>query len=337
MLTIIPTIDVEGVHGDDPFNQMILGRIGDKNDWGALRLAEIFNNYNITGTFFIDVYEHKLWGENPFKDLCNNLLDLGQDVQLHTHPGWRIDPRDSRDLQEYKAKNSYFHSSKDLNSKLTLKEQINLFEQGSELLHKWTKVLPIAHRSGGYSINSDTVSALKQVGIKMDSSMYFSHENSLETWSKNSIVVKDSIIELPVTVGLYKKSIKLLNSQLLLYRKYMKTDIDVFDLNEFEQFYSESKLSNIKFLNLFMHSYSLLNYSKDFSKFYPDIETFHKLEKVLAFFNSKEDIQVISMKEFYKQFVNAPNRFIGSDDVPQIELSTIKMLKYGLNKLNSFI
>ena len=35
----------------------------------------------------------------------------------------------------------------------------------------------IAHRSGGYSINENTMKALKNVGIKIDSSMQFLHPN----------------------------------------------------------------------------------------------------------------------------------------------------------------
>ena len=39
----MPTIDVEGVHGNDPFNQMVLGNIGEKENWGIYKLAKIFS------------------------------------------------------------------------------------------------------------------------------------------------------------------------------------------------------------------------------------------------------------------------------------------------------
>ena len=63
MITVVPTIDVEGVHGRHPFQQMVLGKIGCVEDWGVYRIAEILRNYGITGTFFVDCYEYALWGE----------------------------------------------------------------------------------------------------------------------------------------------------------------------------------------------------------------------------------------------------------------------------------
>ena len=62
MFYIIPTIDVEGVHGQTPFEQMILGRVSDK-EWGIKLLAEIFNKYDVQATFFVDVFEYTLWGK----------------------------------------------------------------------------------------------------------------------------------------------------------------------------------------------------------------------------------------------------------------------------------
>ena len=333
MLTVIPTIDVEGVHGSDPFNQMVLGNINETEDWGVFKQAKIFKKYNISATFFIDVYEYSMWGEDKLKDVCLKLVDMGQDVQLHTHPGWRVDARDSEWLQQHRKKNSYLGSSKDLMSKLTLDEQINVLEHGMELMHKWTGCYPIAHRSGGYSINADTIEALSQVGIPIDSSMYHGHPNSLETWTKNAIHEKNNVIELPVTLANYTGLIKVFNSDIKFYQRLMKTDIDVFDLYEFKKYYNYAIKKDIKLLNMFMHSYTLMGYKKDFSKFWPDYKNEKKLIDSLEWLLDKNDVQIISCKEFFDLYKKDPNAFKGSDAVPDIPLKYTKMLRYGLQKV----
>ena len=102
MITVIPTVDVEGVHGKNPFEQMILGHIGEKDSWGVFRLAKIFNEFGVRATFFVDVYEYTLWGELPIARICEQLVGMGQDVQLHTHPSWCEDHRDFKSLRELK-------------------------------------------------------------------------------------------------------------------------------------------------------------------------------------------------------------------------------------------
>lgn len=333
MLTVIPTIDVEGVHGSDPFNQMIIGNIGDKESWGIYRQAKIFQKYGISATFFVDIYEHSMWGEKYFHELCSKLIDMGQDVQLHTHPGWRVDVRDSDWLQNFRKNNSFMGADKDLMTKLSLDEQTNVLEHGMEMLYKWTGVYPIAHRSGGYSVNKDTLRALKSVGIPIDSSMYYGHPNSHETWSRNAIIKKDGIIELPVTLANYVRSFNILNKKIKLFERSMKTDIDFFDYSEFRKYYFSAKKQNIKLLNLFMHSYSLIKTNNDFNKFSPNRTIEYKLEQTLEWLSSKQDVQIISCKDFLKLFQDNEEFYYGPDNVPEISLKYSKLIKYGTKKI----
>jgi hypothetical protein len=332
MLTVMPTIDVEGVHGNDPFNQMVLGNIGEKQSWGIYKLAQIFSKYDVSATFFVDIYEYSMWGEDCLRDICCKLIDLGQDVQLHTHPGWREDPRDPQWLQSIRKKHSYMGSSKDLMAKLSLDEQVHVLEHGMEMLHKWIGYYPIAHRSGGYSINSDTLEALSRVGIPIDSSMYHGHPNSLETWTKNAIVERNGVIELPVTMACYIGSIECCNNKWTFYKRLMKTDLNVFDYEEFKNYSSSALNNNIKLLNIFMHSYSLMNYKGDFSRFWPNYSNASKLERTLEWLADKEDVQILNCTEFYNQYSVTPGLFKGSDVVPAIPLRYRKMLKYGLRR-----
>ena len=165
MITILPTIDVEGVHGSSPFEQMVLGEIGTEETWGVYRLANIFKRWRISATFFVDCFEHVFWGETPIEEVCVNLVELGQDVQLHTHPSWRDDSRDSLELRSLKQRKGFLPQTKDFMAKLSKDEQVQVLQHGVDLLKRWTGKKPIAHRSGGYSINQNTIEALALVGI----------------------------------------------------------------------------------------------------------------------------------------------------------------------------
>ena len=66
MLTVIPTIDVEGVHGSDPFNQMIIGNIGDKESWGIYRQAKIFQNMVFQQHFLLIYMSIRCGAKNIF-------------------------------------------------------------------------------------------------------------------------------------------------------------------------------------------------------------------------------------------------------------------------------
>ncbi len=337
MLIVLPTIDVEGVHGDKPFEQMVIGDLNDAQNWGVFRQAEIFNRFGISATFFVDVYEYTMWGEKPWREVCQQLVDRGQDVQLHSHPGWRIDPRDAPWLQRHRHRYSYLGSEFDFMAKLPFEQQKKVLEHGVELLEKWIGKRPIAHRSGGYSINQDTIAALAAVGIPIDSSMNCSHPNSILTWSKNAIIKRSGIVELPVTVGEYVASAGFGTIKFPFYRRLMKTGLDIFSCDEFLFYCQEALNHGVKLLNLFMHSYSLIDLTRGWGRLKPDTHDAYKLEKILELLSKRQDVQFMSCTSFYKEYQKDPSIFQGSDLVPEIPLKWKKMLKYGTRRLKRYV
>lgn len=331
MITILPTIDVEGVHGTDPFKQMILGEIGMKETWGVYHLANIFRQWNISATFFIDCYEHVLWGEPLLEKVCVDLVELGQDVQLHTHPSWRNDRRDYPALRELKKKSYSLPQNKDFMAKLSRSEQIEVLQHGIELLEKWTGVKPIAHRSGGYSANQDTIESLAEVGIPIDSSMFRGHSNSQLDWGYNRVIERNGVIEVPVTCfhRLWVK--RHMKVKLPAESMCFKTDVDVASLRELIHYIEYSKQFDLKVMNLFMHSYSLIKCDNRFLKFSPEIRDANKLKAFLEKMSSDQDVRFMSMTQFLKRFQDYPDEFAGADMVPEIpalsELSNLCLKK----------
>lgn len=332
MLTIIPTIDTEGVHGTSPFEQFILGQVaGSGDDWGTFRIADICARHRAPATFFVDVYEVSLWGESRMRDLTRRLNDRGFDVQLHTHPGWRDDPHDFTELRELKRKRSYLSQQLDFMVKLSLEQQISVLREGMEMLKQWIGVAPVAHRSGGYSINTDTVAALRAVGIALDSSMHHGHAHSHVTWSVNSVVERDGIIELPVTLLDYVFKVPPVGA---LYRKMMKTDLDSCSLEELVAYVDQAVARGMSVMNLFMHSYSLLSFDLDYRRIEPQPEDADKLDAFLALMQRRDDVRVMSCAQMLARYKVAPEEFHGPDSVPEVAVNG-KIMRLGLAKIRN--
>ena len=291
---VLPTIDTEGVHGDRPFDALARGDIGLDQDWGALRIARILNDHGVRGTFFVDVYEHALFGERPVAELCVQLAELGQDIQLHTHPAWRDDPRDGDALRTLKMTHGYRPQSLDLLTKLSREQQAEMLIAGVLLIKKWTGRDVVIHRSGAYAINDDTIFALRESGIRYDSSMHRQSPNSLITWSQNQIVCSNGVTEVPVTGMRITAGV----GGLTAYDRVIKTDLNFLEPKHLQRFCEDGRGNGLRFMNFFMHSYSLINYSANFSKLSPAVEIEDRFRSFLQWSTTTPGIRVLACDEF---------------------------------------
>lgn len=335
MLTIVPTIDTEGMHGARPFEQFILGQVdGSMEEWGAFRIADICAANKASATFFVDVYEYTFWGVERMRDLCRRLQDMGFDVQLHSHPGWRDDPHDFPTLRQLKREKSYLSQEEDFMAKLSYDKQKSVLLHGLNLIEEWTGVRPVAHRSGGYSINADTVLAMRDLGIALDSSMHFGHPHSEVVWSTNAVVERDGIVELPVTLMEYCFRLPAVGT---VFSRSMKTDVDSCTLDELVAYVNAAVASDVRLMNLFMHSYSLLSFDQDYLRIDADPADAAKFDRFLALMARRDDVRVMSCREVLDRYRLAPHEFTGSDIVPQIAANgriAALALGKGRNKLH---
>ena len=174
---------------------------------------------------------------------------------------------------------------------------------------------PIAHRSGGYSINADTVEALRAAGIALDSSMNIAHANAQITWSCNAVVAKDGLVELPVTVQDYVLKLPGLGD---LYRRTAKTDLNTCSLAELVAFVDFGAKNGLVPTNLFMHSYSLLRFDSSTSRSEPCADDAQKLDRFLALMRERGDVRVLNCAQVLDRYRKAPDEFVGSDVVPEL-------------------
>jgi len=302
MLFLFPTVDVEGVHGVRPFEQMARGDIGASEEWGALALARIFAKYQLSATFFVDVYESSLYGEEPVGRLCQELTSLGQDVELHTHPSWRDDPRDFSFIRSLKRDRAFGVQDKDFLYKCSLREQKIILEWGISFLERWIGRKPIAHRAGGYGANEDTLRALSKVGISIDSSM-FEHPNCRLDLNRNCFDHRHGVVEVPITG--FDRILNLHFGIKVMTRRYpfWRTDIDGCSLDDLLWYVDVASGMEKGIMNLFMHSYSLLRFDHTFRWFRPDREKRSLLEVFLKKVTGNKNVKIVSMSSFYDDYV----------------------------------
>ncbi|ARU55732.1 hypothetical protein OLMES_1657 [Oleiphilus messinensis] len=203
-------------------------------------------------------------------------------------------------------------------AKLTLDEQIEVLSYGKNLLEKWTGQPIIAHRSGGYSINNDTITALKYLDIPIDSSMHATHAHSKIHWSTNQVIEREGVIEIPITQMNYALTLPNIFSGSNLYQKRMQTAMDSCSNDELFQYIDFAQENGLSILNLFMHSYYFLKTDMTWKKIRYNR---HRENKIIEFFDAlskRSDIRFMSCSEFLEAYKSDPTQFSGADMIPTV-------------------
>lgn len=153
------------------------------------RLAE----HGLKATFFVDPMPARVHGLAPFTCLVGQILEAGQEVQLHLHSNWA-----GADATDRAAAASFELIDHDRAA------QQALLAEARDWLERAGAPRPIAFRAGSYSANDETLDALAALGFAYDSS----HNGSENPWPSAIDLPRDRIapvahrglIELPVTL-----------------------------------------------------------------------------------------------------------------------------------------
>jgi len=282
---IIITIDTEvgekAKFSEGAFEKFVLGRI-EKEEYGVSKIAEMLNNYNFKGEFFVDTYEGNFFGEQNFADLCTNLDNQGHGVQLHTHPSFAFD-----------INRNYMHQ-------YTIDEQIKIIREGKRKIFSWIQKNPIAHRAGGYGANIDTIKALESNSILMDSSFYYNHPNcKIHLPDIHEPFFIGDVLEIPISTLNHQQFLSW--AFYLLYKRYPK-----FDVNYLNSFFMNTSIQKYHstYITLFLHSSSFIRRSKNNR----DVIGLNKgalnvFSNVLSFISEK-NYEVISLSDVMTMTLN---------------------------------
>lgn len=229
--TVFITVDTEDDYFDTPL--LITGDGVDPN-FALPGILDRLESRNFRASFFVNVYGHVNYADGLLADIAREIDDRGHDVELHAHQNRKLDFYRSK-LFEY-----------------DLSGQKRILDYGQSLLQRWCGNEAVAFRAGGFQFNNDTLSAIKEVGCRLDSSYIFGSDRpKISTDWVSAIREHNGILEVPVTY-----------TPIVLSDGTIKHA--VFDLNalRFEELSSVMRFAQrfqVRFLTFIMHSFSLID------------------------------------------------------------------------------
>lgn len=240
---VVFTVDVESTQ-TFPLPGQVDAVCQDGSACGLTEIVRMLKERGLAGTFFLNVYEHRSWGEAAMRDVAGNLQAAGQDVALHTHPQWAFDPTRPA-MYQY-----------------SLDEQTAIIREGAKLLTAWTKRPVVAHRAGAYAADERTLEALARNGLRIDSSLFWGNPRSRLNGlglPRNLPSSRGRIIEIPVTVYQREERPRLLGDILAPVTSVRKIDADWFlDGEEARAAIDAVVEADLPFLVIFLHSFSFM-------------------------------------------------------------------------------
>jgi peptidoglycan/xylan/chitin deacetylase (PgdA/CDA1 family) len=204
MLDVFFTVDVEiwcdgwtdlDAKFPEAFRKYVYGRTA-RGDFGMTYQADMLRDHGMTGVFFVEPLFSGRFGGAPLAEIVGLLNERDQETQLHLHTEW-VDEWKEPLLPGYPSKRQYLRQ-------FTHQEQVTLIAAGQRLLERAGGAAPCAFRAGGCGFDIRTLSALRQVGIRFDSSYNATASGADSGLLPGQIVVEpvdyEGVTEYPVTV-----------------------------------------------------------------------------------------------------------------------------------------
>lgn len=302
MLKVYFTVDVEIWCGgwediDSKFNgafQRYIYGPTNKGNYGLPYKLKVLNEHGLKGTFFVEPLFSLRFGSSPLCETVGLIKDADQSIELHLHTEWADEAR-TPPLPHIKEKRQHLKY-------FSLEEQEVLIKTGRALLENAGVEHIHAFRAGSFGFNKDTLFALRNVGIGVDSS-YNATRMGLESGVMPGHIltgplVYNGIYEAPMTVY-YDRPGNLRHAQLCAC-----------SFKELEYILWKSLEEGRKEVVILSHNFELL----DASNKKPNrvvAKRFHKLCKFLDMNRdsfSVEDFSNYACEEDQKQYppINSP-------------------------------
>lgn len=135
-------------------------------DFALPKTLEILNCYGLKGVFFVEPLFSARFGAEYLHTVCQLIQDAGQEIQLHLHPEWTDEIRPAIFPDKPYKRQHLIHYDR--------VEQAHLIQWGHTLLEAAAGQSVTAFRAGSFAANSDTLAAVAEAGLDIDSSLNIS-------------------------------------------------------------------------------------------------------------------------------------------------------------------
>lgn len=146
-----------------PPSRAMLGEYAGRR-MGTPLITEILGEHGLAATFFVDPFAEEQGYPGAAEPVVAELLDGGQDVQLHIHP--------CHEFYAHHARGEPYPRTDDF-AALEPSVQRDLLGTGVERLAGWTGQRPAALRTGNMSSSEEMLPRLREAGLRIDSSYTF--------------------------------------------------------------------------------------------------------------------------------------------------------------------
>ncbi len=257
MPRLLITVDAEPsrYHGRPlPYEITMEGRL-DGGVWGVDRLMDLSEAVGAKTSFFLDVLARRVH-EKDLRETAARMAGRGHDVQVHTHPLW-VSERNT--MPEYSRE-----------------EQAALLRECVECIEDWTGTRPVAHRAGDLALNTDTLSAMRDAGLDLDSSYapgYPPCADLADTFAGSRASRVEGLIQLPLT-AFYALRLGPL-------RRLRLFDFNAVTGPEIKALLNKALALDLPYVMVLLHSFSLLRMNTRRTSFHADPEADARLRGFL--------------------------------------------------------
>jgi 16S rRNA G966 N2-methylase RsmD len=166
--TTLLSVDVEALPGRSIGNQveeLIFGNIAGERGRGIARLCDIFADYGVRATFFVDYATCAVYGDDGIFRAADYIRSRGQDVQLHMH-------------SEILVRSLGWHSTASFFDELDLPLALRVLEYGISKFEQSHGSRPRIFRPGALRKSQAMYAASRQLGISAISSVFRGYEST---------------------------------------------------------------------------------------------------------------------------------------------------------------
>lgn len=303
------TVDTEVCAYDpevDTPDTQIWGKTVDGKDYGIGFIMDELAVREWFCTFFLNVYDTNLWGDETVASIARNIKSRDFDVQLHTH-----------------VKNGL--------SSFSLADQRRILNEGAERLKKWTGVRPVWHRAGNLCANLDTVRACAVEGFVGDSSYLYGwpqcvslgtpvvtgiptgSEDKKPIGIRNQSRSLEGILELPITTF----------RTLPLFHNYRHLDLDACTYGELISIVRQAARQGLPQVVMLMHSFSFVRRTEQ--GYVANLENVTKFKKFLSAVAEVDKLIVVPLNSSLPSFSGGGSKEAG---IGHSDLSSGLLLTY---------
>jgi len=173
----------------DCYRRYILGDTG-RGAYGLPFQVRMARDHGLRFTFLVESLFSCEFGRGPLVDIVGLIDEAGQDIQLHAHPEW----------VRHSASPILDTGGRFTFAQFTLDEQRCLIDAALANLREAGAKNVRAFRAGSFAANADTLTAVSQAGLKVDTSFKLGCDLGCAPMVEHEINAEtDKLIEYPLS------------------------------------------------------------------------------------------------------------------------------------------